>query len=104
MCYGTARGGLDSVNICWLPISKVAAFKALAPINVFYRAAPSVEVQHFLGTQRDVTVCNLGLVAPGDSIQVGEDEWLVFPWTRKQHNQVETEESWRAGWAYRKVT
>ena len=47
----------------------------------------------------------MGLVAPGDSIFLGgDDEWLVFPWTRKQHLQIETEESWRAGWAYKKVT
>jgi hypothetical protein len=108
VALGTTRGGLFTRQLSWLPIDKIQpTYKPLCPIDVVYRAGPNPnapEVWSKLGVQRHVAICNLGKVQEGESISLGGEPWIVFPWTRKQFDQLQTEESRNAGIAYRKVT
>jgi hypothetical protein len=56
-----------------------------------------------LGEIPDMAIVNMKNLNPGDEIIIGSDTWVVFPWVRKQFLQANTEESWNAGVAYKKI-
>jgi hypothetical protein len=102
---GGARGGPWSHYLAWIPTSNTNAYKPLIPIGVMYvDQATSPYTYNWLGQQPDVAVVNMKNLSPGDEITIGSDTWMVFPWVKKQYTLGDVEESWNAGWAYKKVT
>ena len=102
---GTSRGGLWAYALSWIPMVRLNAYKPFIPIEVLYRdvtTAPDTWI--LMGTQPDIALVNMKHFNPGDTITFGGEDWLVFPWVRKQHLLADTEESWNAGVAYRKIT
>lgn len=102
-CMGGSRGGWWGYALGWMPMVRLNAYKPFTPIPVFYRdVSASPDTWILLGHQSDVMIVNMRHFNPGDEITVGGDTWVVFPWVRKQYLEVDTEESWNAGIAYRK--
>lgn len=102
---GSARSGLWGYALGWIPVSLSNAYKPLIPIDILYiDQATAPDTYCWLGHQRDVAVVNLKHLANGDELIVGGDTWKVFPWVKKQFLNANTEESWNAGWAYRKFS
>ncbi len=104
VCYGGGRGGWWAYHLGWLEVSTINAYKPLIPIPVMVRdlnTAP--DSLYYLGEQPDVALVNMANFNPGDTITVGSDTWFVFPWVRKQKLEVNTEESWNAGIAYKQI-
>lgn len=99
---GGSRGGPWVSPFAHMPISQLNAFKPLMPISVMVRdTAPTPDAFYLLGFQKDVAVINIKNIDPASTVVVGSDTWYIFPWVRKQRLQVDTEESWNAGWAYK---
>lgn len=103
---GGWRGGLWGYALGWIPMVRLNAYKPLIPIPVWYRdATPAPDAWVLLGHQPEVAIVNMKNYNPADVITIGgTDDWVVFPWVRKQNLGVDTEESWNAGIAYRKRT
>ncbi len=102
---GGARSGLWGYALGWIPTSVANAYKPLIPIDIIYiDQATTPDTWCWLGHQRDVAIVNMKNLTAGQEITVGADTWKVFPWVRKQYLLTNTEESWNAGWAYRKFT
>lgn len=59
------------------------AFIPLVPIQVNYRPNSGDNRRYPLGRMRDVRVCNIGNIAPRDSITLGSNTWRFFPWGQK---------------------
>jgi hypothetical protein len=77
----------------------------LIPIQCWYRVNfVTPDDWRLLGYAPDMRIVNIGNMEPGDEFTVGSDTWKVFPWVRKQYNQDNTDESWNAGFAYKKTT
>lgn len=101
---GGSRGGFWTYYLGWLEYSSPNAYKPLIPIPVIYldkNAAP--DTWRWLGEWPDVMYVNMHAFTPAQEITVGTDTWTVFPWVRKQHLEVGTEESWNMGIAYKKI-
>lgn len=102
--YGGWRANPYATGLSRIRISENNAFKPLIPIPCFavdYLSAP--DAWRLLGFQPDVALINIGNLQPGDEFTVGTDTWVVFPLVRKQYTLGDVEESWNAGYAYRKV-
>jgi len=102
--FGSARAGLWTRMLGWMRSSVFNAYKPLMPIEILYKDQ-SVSPNSFmwLGKQPDVAVINIGSLAVGDTLTVGSDDWMVFPFVKKQKLGNNTEESWNAGFAYKKI-
>jgi hypothetical protein len=75
----------------------------LIPVQVWYREDfVTPDGWRLLGYAPDIRVINIGNMEAGDEFTVGSDTWKVFPWVRKQYLQNDTDESWNAGFAYKK--
>lgn len=102
---GGARGGLWPYYIAWIPSSALNVYIPLTPIPVVYRDKTTTpHTWYWMGVQPDKAIVNMTNFNPGDVITIGADTWMVFPWVRKQFLQANTEESWNAGYAYKKIT
>lgn len=103
-CVGTARGGLWTHSLAWIRGTALNVFIPLIPIEVMYRNTSTVpDTAFFLGRVPDTAIVNMNNFNDGDEFTIGSDTWKVFPWVRKQFNQDNTEESWNAGIAYKKI-
>lgn len=107
ICFGSARAGLWGRYITWMRASLLNSYKPMVPIEVLYKdlteTTPTVT---WLGHQPDISIVNMGGLAVGDTVTIaGDGDWIVFPWVRKLWNAVgsNTEESWNAGFAYKKI-
>ncbi len=84
-------------------ISLATAYKPLFPIPVeIADLSPAPDLQRRLGFQADVRMCNIANIDPGQIISIAGEDWYFFPWVRKQFLEINTEESWNAGIAYRR--
>lgn len=102
--FGGARGGLYGYSLAWMRASQLAAHKLMIPVVAMLRStAASPHTWRYLGEMPDVRLLNIHFFNPGDEITVGADTYVVFPWVRKQYLVSNTEESWNAGVAYKKV-
>jgi hypothetical protein len=103
--FGGARSGLWARLLSWIPVSQLNSYKPLVPIEVLYKdLSGTTDSVSFLGYQPDVAVVNINGLSVGDTISDGTDDWMVFPYARKQTLLNNTEESWNAGFAYKKIT
>lgn len=100
---GGWRGGPLLAGMNNFDISESSAYKPLVPIPVFMWKDSNPDILRLLGYQADVRMCNIGTVEPGQIINISGDNWYFFPWTIKKYEQNDTEESWNAGVAYRRV-
>ena len=102
--YGGGRSGLYGYSLGWMRASQAAAHKLMLPVMLIIRnTAVTPHSWKYLGELPDLRLMNINFFAPKDSISVGADTYKVFPWTRKQKLDSNTDESWNAGVAY-KVT
>ena len=67
------------------------------------RLGPVPDLYRRVGFMADVRQVNIANIAPGQIITIAGDQWYFFPWVRKQFLINDTEESWNAGIAYRRV-
>lgn len=102
---GGWRGGMWGRYLAWMRYSSPNAYKPFVPLPVVYfdRAATPDTVS-WIGEQPDVTVMNISAFTAGQEVVIGSDTWMVFPLVRKQYLLANTEESWMAGMAYKKIT
>jgi hypothetical protein len=99
------RAGFLGYSFSPMPANPANGFVPLIPIQVYHRQdAYSPERWRLLGYAPDMRVINLKHLAVGDEFTVGTDTWMVFPWCRKRHAKDDTQESWNAGFAYKKNT
>lgn len=104
LLIGGPRCSLWGALLAWMPVAQLGLYKSLLPVPVLYRdPSTTPHTWILLGHQRDVSIVNMKNVSPGAEITVAGDTWVVFPWTRKQFLAADTEESWNAGIAYKKV-
>jgi hypothetical protein len=104
LLFGGMRGGWWARYVSVLRPSTLNAFVPISPVPVFYRdASTTPDTMMYLGQMRHVGIVNMHNFSPGDEITVGSETWVVFPWVRKQYLEADTEESWNAGYAYRKI-
>lgn len=102
--FGGTRGGLWVFLLGWMRSSFINTYKPLIPIPVTYRdEQTNPDENRWLGVQPGVAIINIAGYAPGDTISVGGQDWMVFPWWRKQKTGTVIDESWNAGIAYKKV-
>lgn len=107
MLFGTARSGLWTRMLSWMPISLYNSYKPIAPIQLLYRDdSYTPESLSFLGTMPDVGVVNIKNISSGGTFSDGTDDWMIFPWSIKQYLPAagSTEQSWNAGFAFKKIT
>lgn len=98
------RGGGLAWVLGWLRASTLSGFKPLQAIEVFCMVNDTPDDSaYYLGTQPDVRSINIGNLNPADEITIGGDTWQVFPTKRKQFLQINTEESWNQGIAFKKI-
>lgn len=102
--FGGARGGLWAFALGWIQSSSLNTYKPIIPIPVLLREeTPAPDELKWLGVQPGIGIVNMAGFAPGDTINVGGQDWMVFPWWRKQKTGTVIDESWNAGVAYKKV-
>lgn len=102
---GGMRQGFWGYALGWVQYSSPNLYKPLIPIPVIIRDnSPSPDTFQWLGVMPDVSIINMHAFTPAQEITIGSDTWVVFPWVRKQYLKNDTEESWNAGLAYKKVT
>jgi len=101
--FGGARAGLYGYATSWMRASELSSYKPLMPILLAYRDQTTTpDTVFFLGEIPGVAIINMSYYTPGDEFTISGDTYMVFPWVRKQHLRVNTEESWNAGIAYLK--
>jgi hypothetical protein len=100
---GGSRGGGHVAQLGFMRANILNGYIPLIPIPIWWITGSSPVQTMLLGYAPDIRICNIGNINPGQEFTVGPDTWKVFPWTRKQFLQADTEESWNGGWAYRKV-
>lgn len=102
---GGWRGSFWGRWLAWISYSSPNAYKPFVPIPVvYYDRAAAPDTWRWIGEQPDVAVMNMRAFTAGQEVTIGGDTWMVFPLVRKQYLQVDTEESWMAGMAYKKIT
>lgn len=85
--------------------SSLNQHKPLVPIPVWmYNGESNPEEWMLLGYQKDVRLVNMWGINPEEEISDGVDTWTVFPLVSKKFTLDDTEQSWNAGIAYKKVT
>lgn len=85
-------------------ISLFNAYKPLVPMPIeLLDVSSTPEVVFRVGYQADVRMCNIANIDPGQIINIAGDNWYFFPWVRKQFLQNNTDESWDAGVAYKRI-
>lgn len=100
---GGGRNGLYLYQMRHIHNSNLNAYVPIIPIPVVYvDTTPSPDTWCWLGQMSNVGVVNMHNMSAGDEFTLGGETWKVFPWVRKQFLQDDTEESWNAGYAYRK--
>lgn len=105
VAIGTARGGLWTHSLAWIRGSVLNVYIPLIPIEVMYRdTSTSPDTAYLLGRAPDLAIVNMNNFNNGDEISVGSDTWKIFSWVKKQFLQANTEESWNAGIAYKKIS
>lgn len=98
------RSGREFNTVCGIRISQAVAYKPLVPIAMDVVNFGSVpDAVYRVGYQADVRMVNIGNLDPGQIINIAGDNWYFFPWVRKQFLLNNTEESWNAGVAYKRV-
>ena len=100
--YGGMRNGPLMNAFGWVASNPVNGFINLVPLPLFYRNTVSSKVT-LLGFAPDIRYVNMKNLTPNTDYTVGSETWRVFPMARKQFLKNDTEESWNAGIAYRKV-
>lgn len=101
---GGMRGGFWGRYLTWMRYNSVNVHVPLMPIPVIYMdASQAPDTYQWLGNQPDVAVINMHAFSAAQEITVGAETWMVFPWVRKQYLENDTEESWNAGVAYKKI-
>ena len=101
---GAWRGSREWNTFCGYRLSEAVAYKPLIPCPlevINYASAP--DAVYRVGYQADVRMVNIGNLDPAQVINIAGDNWYFFPWVRKQFLQNNTEESWNAGIAYKRV-
>jgi hypothetical protein len=101
--FGGSRDGLWLRFMRHIHNSNLNSYIPIIPIPVVYRdtgTAPDTWI--WLGQQPNVGIVNMNNLSAGDTITLGGETWVVYPWARKQHLLANTEESWNAGIVYRK--
>lgn len=102
---GGTRGNFWGFALGWIPTSQLNAYKPLIPIDIVYiDEGAATDAWRWLGYLPDLAVVNMKNLTAAQEITVGSDTWMVFPWVRKQYLTNNTEESWNAGFAYKKTT
>lgn len=105
--YGSAIGGWRSGPLVQgftnYRISQNTAYTPLIPIPVWSFFDSNPDIWRLLGYQADVRMCNIATIDPGQVINIAGENWYFFPWVRKQYLENNTEESWNAGVAYRRI-
>lgn len=97
---GTFRGGWGRgiYNLNETPFSGLIS---LAPVVVgAIRTSDTPDTLRFVGQVPDLAAVNIQNLAPGASIFIGSDEWIVFPWVQK-NGGTGNENSGNHGIAYR---
>ena len=103
LLLGGARDGLWLRFLRHIQNSNLNAYVPITPIPVIYRdTSTTPDTWIWLGQQAGIGVVNMENFSSGDEITLGGETWIVFPWVRKQYLEDNTEESWNAGYAYRK--
>jgi hypothetical protein len=90
--------------IWWIRFSEFNAFKPMSPISVTaidFTGAP--DSQRKLGFVADTRCVNIANVTPAQIITIAGDQWYFFPLVRKQRLQLNTEETFNFGLAYRRI-
>ncbi len=101
---GGWRGSREWNTMCGYRLSPATAYKPLIPVPIEvinYASAP--DAVYRVGYQADVRTINIANLDPAQVISIAGDQWYFFPWVRKQFLQNNTEESWNAGVAYKRV-
>lgn len=98
-----SQNGLDGELFTYTP-NTTNGITPLLPINVL--AERTSGLWTFLGQVKDVRRVNMLNHQPGDTITIGSDEWLVFPFTIRSSTtgDATTDKSGYYGLAYRKNT
>jgi hypothetical protein len=101
---GGSRCGFWGNYLATIRYSSPQAFKPLITIPVIeFKQADTPDTWIWMGEMVDICICNMHAFTPGQSVTVGTDTWMVFPWVRKRYEQDDAQESWNAGVAYKKV-
>ncbi len=102
---GGSRDGFWGYPMGWIPMARLNAYKPFIPIPAMWKDTTTApDTWYLLGYQPDCVIVNMRYFNDGDIITVGSDSWMVFSWVRKQYLQVNTEESWNGGLAYKRIT
>ncbi len=101
---GGWRQSREFQHIHGFPLSLLNAYKPMAPIPFeVLNFSITPDQARRVGYQADVRMVNIASLTPGQIINIAGDNWYFFPWTKKQFLQNNTEESWNAGIAYKRV-
>ena len=104
MCKGGHRYSPEFGAIWWIRLSEFNAFKPMAPISItaidFTGTPDSQRKLGFVADQRCVNIAN---ITPAQIITIAGDQWYFFPMVRKQRLQLNTEETFNFGFAYRRI-
>lgn len=107
--WGPARLGdyqwRSPFTFYWLSTpNTVNALSPLAPILLTFLLR---NAKTFLaGTPADLRIVNMRNLTPGETITIGNDEWLCFPIKKRSMDEIAPHpavNSWYFGFAYRKV-
>lgn len=102
--YMGYRAGWWGEHFYQIPQSVFNGFKPLLPIATFIRDPQTTpDNVRFLGFTEDVRMVNMDGLIPKQTLDIAGDTWRVFPLTRKQALNNDTEESDNLGIAYREI-
>lgn len=101
---GGYRSSREFQHMAGFRLSLLNAFKPMTQIPIELQNWDGTpEIVWRVGYQADVRMMNMANLDPGQIINVAGDNWYFFPWVKKQYLQNDTEESWNAGIAYRRI-
>lgn len=102
--FGGWRYSKEFGSFSWLRLSEASAFKPMFPISLeIINTTGAPDQVYRIGFQPDVRLVNIGNLTPAQIINIAGDNWYFFPIIRKQRLQLNTEESYNWGVAYKRV-
>ena len=101
---GGARSSREFQHLHAFELSLLNAFKPMAtmPVELLNFSGTPDQVRR-VGYKADARMVNIANLDPAQIINIAGDNWYFFPWVRKQFLKNNTEESWNAGIAYKRV-